>query len=178
MEKIIFDTETTGLLAPRAAPLSRQPYITEIYAVKIDENFNIISELESFIKIPIHVPDFITKITRIDDKMLENAPTFEEISDEIFNFFSTADEMIAHNLPFDKSMIKYQFKRANLPIVFPLKQTCTIQHSMSLEGRRLNLSALHEKLLGKPLVSAHRAKNDVFGLVRVYHKMLEMGLCE
>lgn len=175
-KKALFDTETTGLLKPKAAPLEVQPYITEIYAVMIDDDFNILDELNTFVNIPVPISANITKITGINDEMLENAPTFLELTQEIAEFFADADEMIAHNLPFDKSMLLYQFERAEKPIIFPPKQTCTIQKSMCLQGRRLSLSNLHQIMTGKPLLNAHRAKNDVHGLVRVYHKMLERGL--
>lgn len=177
-KKIIFDTETTGLLKPRAAPLEVQPYITEIYAVKIDEEFQILDELNTYVRIPVPVSKKITQITGITDEDLKDAPTFLKLTQEIAEFFADSTEMIAHNLPFDKSMLQYQFDRAKKTIVFPIKQTCTIQKSMCLEGRRLSLSNLHQKMTGKPLINAHRAKNDVHGLVRVYHKMLERGLCD
>lgn len=178
MKRIVFDTETTGLLKPRAAPLEVQPYITELFAVKIDEDFNILNEFQTFIKIPVPVSKKITQITGITDEMLSGAPTFAAIAKRIAEFFADADEMIAHNLPFDKSMIQYQFTRAKMNIIFPRKQTCTIQKSMCLEGRRLSLSNLHQKMTGKPLLNAHRAKNDVYGLVRIYFEMLKRGLCD
>jgi len=176
MKKIIFDTETTGLLAPKLAPLHRQPYMTEIYAVKVDNDFNILGEINQLIKVPVKVSKLITKLTGIDDKMLEDQPTFEDFALELKIFFEDADEMIAHNLPFDKSILQFQYDRAEMDINFPLKQTCTIQKSMSLTGRRMSLQNLHKKLLGQGFADAHRAKNDVMALVRVYHNMLGKGM--
>jgi len=75
-------------------------------------------------------------------------------------------------------MLQYQFDREEMDIKFPKIQTCTIQQSMSLRGHRLNLQKLHTILLGKGFDGAHRAKSDVMALVRCYHKMLEIGLCE
>lgn len=178
-EIIVFDTETTGLLKPSASGLEGQPYITEIYAVKIDENFKILNELESYINIPIDVPQFITDITGITSEKLADAPTFEELIPDLTNLFEGSTEMVAHNLAFDKAMLGNQLIRSNRKeFPFPEIETCTVQHSMSLEQRRISLTRLHELLLGKGFPDAHRAKSDVHALVRCYHKMRENGLCQ
>ena len=177
-EIIVFDTETTGLLKPSASGLEGQPYITEFYGVKIDENFEILDELESYINIPVPVPDFITKITGITSEQLQSAPTFEALIPRLTDFFTGSTEMVAHNLAFDKAMVGNQLIRAGCTeFPFPEIETCTVQHSMSLEQRRINLTRLHELLLGKGFKDAHRAKSDVHALVRCYHKMRENGLC-
>ncbi len=178
MKKIIFDTETTGLLAAKLAPLYKQPYMTEIYAVKVDEDFNILDTLSELISVPIPISKKITQITGISDDTLKGKPTFEQIWPKIYEFFNDADEMIAHNLAFDKGVIKYQFERIGQSIRFPVKQTCTVQKSMRISGRRQSLKKLHKYLTGKDFEGAHRAKNDVFALVRIYHEMLKRGMCD
>jgi len=175
----IFDTETTGLLKPRAAGIESQPYITEIYVVQIDEDFNIIKEVNSYINIPVPVPDFITRITGIKDSDLVGAPTFEELLPVLKDIFEGSTEMVAHNLSFDKSMVGNQVIRAGIKeFPFPKIETCTVIKSMCLEQRRISLTRLHELLLGKGFPNAHRAKSDVQALVRCYHQMRERGLCD
>ena len=171
---IVFDTETTGLLKPSPADITMQPYITEIYAVKLDEDFNILDEFESYIKIPVPVPDFITKITGISDATLRNAPLFEEIAENLKEFFEDATETVAHNHAFDKAMVLNQIIRAGYKFfAWPVTETCTVQATMAYEQRRLNLQRLHEILLGKGFKDAHRAKSDVHALVRIYHQLRE-----
>ena len=175
----IFDTETTGLLKPRAAGIQSQPYITEIYIVQVDEDFNILKELDSFIRIPVPVPEFITRITGIKDSDLVDAPTFEELLPCIKDIFEGSTEMVAHNLSFDKAMVGNQLVRAGeTDFPFPPKETCTVIKSMCLEQRRISLTRLHELLMGKGFKDAHRAKSDVMALVRCYHQMRERGLCD
>jgi DNA polymerase III epsilon subunit-like protein len=177
MKRIFLDTETTGLLKPSAAGLDAQPFITEIYMVKVDENYEVIEELDSFINIPIAVPDFITKITGITSGDLSNAPTWEEIAPEIDAFITDADETVAHNHQFDKAMILNQFIRAGYThFDWPASEICTVQHSMALEQRRINLQRLHELLLGRPFPDAHRAKSDVTALVRCHFAMAQRGM--
>ena len=180
MRKInIFDTETTGLLKPRAAGIQSQPYITEIYIVQVDEDFNILKELDTFIKIPVPVPEFITKITGIKDSDLADAPIFEDIIPDLIDIFEGTTEMVAHNVSFDKAMLGNQLVRAGVKeFPFPEIDTCTVIKSMSLEQRRVSLSRLHEILFGKGFKDAHRAKSDVHALVRCYHEMRERGLCD
>ena len=175
----IFDTETTGLLKPRAAGIKSQPYITEIYVVQIDEDFNVIKELDSYVNIPVPVPDFITSITGIKDSDLVDAPTFEQLLPELVDIFEDSTEMVAHNLSFDKAMVGNQCIRAGeTEFPFPPIETCTVIKSMPLEQRRINLTRLHEILLGNGFKDAHRAKSDVHALVRCYHAMRERGLCD
>jgi len=178
IERVIFDCETTGLLQPSAAGLDGQPHIISIYMVKLDGDFGIIDEFESYIKPPFSIPEFITKINGIDDDRVSTAPIFPEIAGEIAEFFNGATEMIAHNLAFDKAMVGNEVIRSGYTeFPWPEKETCTVQHSMSIEQRRISLTRLHEVLLGKPFKDVHTAKGDVHALVRCYHKMLELGMC-
>ena len=176
---IVFDTETTGLLKPRAAGIESQPYIIEFYGVALNEDFNILGEFETYVKPPIPIPDYITKITHIDDKMVADAPSFGEVAEDIFNLFDGSTEMVAHNLAYDKSVLGNELIRQGCKeFPFPEIETCTVQKSMSLEQRRISLSRLHELLLGKTFKDAHRAKVDVHALVRCYFEMRERGMCE
>jgi DNA polymerase III epsilon subunit-like protein len=173
--RILFDTETTGLLKPSASDSNMQPYITEICCVKIDDNFNLIDEIETYVKPPIPIPQEVSKITGIDDNTVRSAPTFEEIVPLLADFFVGTDHLIGHNLPFDRSMLVNELSRLDKQYMFPWPpyQWCTVEMSMNIEQRRLSLSKLHEYATGKPHEGAHRAKNDVYALVRCYHWLLE-----
>jgi len=173
--KLLFDTETTGLLKSDSNKIEEQPYIIEFYACKIDDDYNMIGEFESFIKPPIEVSKEIEKITGISNEMVKDAPTFSEVYQDLAGFFVGVDEMIAHNLPFDRSMVANELVRINKLINFPwpIKHTCTVEMSMGIEQRRINLNTLHNYATGKDIVGAHRAKTDVMALVRGYHWLME-----
>ena len=53
MITVIFDTETNGLIKPEASRMDQQPYITEIFCLKVEhvkgrtDKFKIIGEFES-----------------------------------------------------------------------------------------------------------------------------------
>lgn len=178
MEKIIFDTETTGLLKPSAQSLDEQPYIIEIHAVRLDDEFQLVDEFGSFVKPPIPISDEITKITGINDVMVKDAPTFAEVYQDLVDVFLGTTKMIAHNLPFDRSMLANELLREDLVLKFPWppQHLCTVEAAMPIEQRRINLSSLHQIATGKPHEGAHRAKEDVYALVRCYHYLVEKGL--
>ena len=175
MNKIVFDTETTGLLKPNLNELSAQPYITEIYCCKIDNDFKIIDEFESLVKPPIPISAEITKITGITDEKLKDAPSFIEIYDLLAEFFLDTYTLVAHNLPFDRDMVANELRRIDklLQFTWPPIHYCTVEKSMYIKGHRLTLGNLHKLATGNMPEKAHRAKDDVFSLIRCYHWLLE-----
>ena len=64
-------------------------------------------------------------------------------------------------------------KLINFP--WPKNHICTVEHSLHIKGYRLKLAQLHQELLGKGFENAHRAKNDVYALVRCFHALVERG---
>ena len=175
--KILFDTETTGLVGPSTLKLSQQPYITEIFCCKIDDNYELIEEFGSLVKPPIPIPELITKITGITDDTLKDAPSFSDIYPDLVKFFFGVDEIIAHNLTFDRDMLKHELMRMDKLLQFPWppKHTCAVEKSYHIEGHRLSLAKLHTKVCGAPHTGGHRAKEDVYALVRCYHWLCENG---
>ena len=175
MNIILFDTETTGLLKPEPASLNQQPYITEFYGCKVNEEFQLLEELESFVKPPIPIPEEVIRISKITDEMVKNAPIFPEFYAELARFFTGVDLVVAHNLPFDLGILNNELRRINKTLKFPWPRhhACTVEKSMHLRGHRLKLAQLHEIALGKSFKDAHRAKQDVHALVRCFHWLTE-----
>lgn len=179
--EVVFDTETTGLLNPSLSQLSAQPYIIDFYAARIErdgKDFTIVDVFETFIKPPIPIRDEITRITKIKQIDLENAPAFASVWQNIARLFKGADRVVAHNVGFDISMLANELMRIDKVLHFPwpAEHYCTVQKSMSIEQRRMSLTNLHIELLGEGFPDAHRAKTDVQALLRVYKAGLESGL--
>lgn len=180
MHRIIFDTETTGLIKPNVMGIENQPYITEIYLVKVDEDFNLIDEFGTYIKPPIPIPEFLQKKIGITDAMVAKAPTFAEVYDKLADFFLGAEELVAHNLAFDRSMLANELVRIEKVLKFPWpkKHTCTVEKSLSIQQRRITLTNLHKEAFGKEFADAHSAKADVYALTRCFHWLHENGYCD
>jgi len=179
MSIIFLDFETTGLLRAQASNLDDQPKAIEFYGLRLDDNLEFISEFETFIFPSVKIPEHITKLTGIDDKMVEAAPSFPFVYDKICDLFLGAKTVVAHNAPFDMGIMWVELSRMDKEFNFPWppERICTVEKSYSIKNRRLKLSDLHEMMTGeKHKEGAHRAKHDVFALVRCYKGLKERGL--
>lgn len=175
---IILDTETTGLIKPTLTDTNMQPFITELYCCKVTTDFQFISEFNHLIKPPIPIPELITKITGIDDAMLENKPSFIEVYDELADFFLGETIVVAHNAPFDIGMLYWELFRQDLEKKFPWPKhhICTVEKSFGIKNKRIKLRDLHEMATGKlHEEGAHRAKEDVMALVRSFKWLVKEG---
>lgn len=175
MEIVIFDTETTGLLLPDNAPLEQQPKIIEFYGVRINEEFSILNEVETFINPGEPITPEITRITGIKDSDVAGAPVFNEVADQIFELFNGCDLSVAHNIAFDNGMLENEFQRIGKQRCQVKKDLCTVEQMTSQLGYRISLGAMYNKFFQKAF-KAHRAKNDVQALVRCFHHMTETGV--
>lgn len=170
MYTIIYDTETTGLLKAEGTELILQPHIIEFYGIKIDNDNNIVKEYETFIKPPIPIPDFITKINRIDNQMVKDAPTFVEVYKPLVSMFFNCHTVVAHNLSFDEGMLITELKRIGKEYHFPYPpiKFCTVEQSMHIKGYRLKNNELYKLATGKDIEGAHIARNDVLATFESY----------
>lgn len=177
MKLHIFDTETTGLLKPNAVSVKEQPHIIEYYGCVIDEDFNMISEFETFIKPPVPISDEITRITKITNDMVANAPVFADVYDDLCDSYLGCNALVAHNASFDVSMLANELIRLDKLIHFPWPKNhiCTVEKSYNIRGHRLSLEKLHIMAEGHGITGAHRAKTDVHALVRCFHWLTEEG---
>jgi DNA polymerase III alpha subunit (gram-positive type) len=84
MKAFLFDTETTGLISNHTIKLDMQPEIIEFYGCLADiEEGEIIQEIDLLIKPKKIIEDDITKITGLTQEMIENSPSFAEVSEVI-----------------------------------------------------------------------------------------------
>jgi len=180
---IVFDNETTGLLKPSLTDISEQPYITEICCVKInfDQNsgeYDFVDEMETLVKPGMPIPEDLEEKIGITNEMVEGAPPFIEIYDHLCDFFLGEQTFVAHNLSFDAGCVKYELMRHGLEFKFPWPKNwlCTVEATRHLENKRLRLGYLHELATGKQLEGWHRAKNDVYGLIRILNWMVDQKI--
>src|SRR4051812_13401187 len=97
----LFDTETSGLIDNHTVPLKKQPSIIEFYGCSVNlETGEILNELHHLIKPPQPITDEIAGITHITNEMLENAPPFADVSNDILNALATGGRPMAHNASF------------------------------------------------------------------------------
>lgn len=170
---LLFDCETSGLTKPSVAPLEKQPHIIELCALLLDGDKEVSCQTW-FFKPPQPISKEITAITGITNAMLEDAPAFADMHDEVLKAFTSADEFVAHNLSFDKRMIDSEFARCGT-IMHWKRLICTVEQTENLKGFRLSLGALHEMLFGEKMENAHRAENDVRAMARCFLELRKRG---
>lgn len=178
MQVVIFDTETTGLIANTSMPLGQQPYITELYAGTYDlaTGEMIGPELEFLCRVPVKLDAKVVQLTGIDDDLLAPEQPFLRYHEQTRDFFNEAPGILAHNLWFDTHMVDIELERlGTAPVKWPKLQIDTVIESMWYQSKRLKMSDLHLHLFGEKFKEAHRAKPDVEATARVATEMFKRG---
>lgn len=165
---VVFDTETTGLTLHPNAPIAKQPKIIELGAALVDRNGQVVETLSQLVHPGEAITDEITKITGITNADLVGAPVFGSTLPQLRHIFSQAFAVFAHNLPFDKTMLRNDLARVDcLDFPWPEQEYCTVGIHKEQWGRNPKLIELYAWAIGKPLPQTHRALDDVMALVEV-----------
>lgn len=147
----VLDVETTGL-----SPFSNS--IIEIGIVKVKDG-KIIDSFSSFINPCRFIPPFITQLTGISNRDVDEAPMWDDIYKDILNFIDNTI-VTGHNLSFDYGFLSKEFQRVGLDYFKP-HQLCTLRIAKrilpELKSRSLGNLAHH---LGLKNADAHRALSD------------------
>jgi len=175
---IFFDTETTGLIKPDVLTMDLQPFITEIYMVKLTDDLEFVDEIDTLIKPPIPISEEITKITGISDETVKDAQPFISIYPRLVEVCLGEESIVAHNAEFDCGVLRYELARCGYEFQFPWppNRICTVEKSFPIKNKRLRLKQLHELATGREHEGQHRAKADVHALLNVYVYLKELGL--
>ena len=165
MNYAIVDIETTGGHASANG-------ITEI-AVYIHNGERVVKHFETLINPQQLIPKFITSLTGIDNGMVADAPTFDEVADVLFELLN-GNIFIAHNVNFDYSFVKHQLKQCGYDLT--AKKLCTVRL-----GRKV-FPGLPSYSLGNlcrslkiNIENRHRAGGDAKATVKLFEYMLANG---
>ncbi|MCX7611856.1 MAG: exonuclease domain-containing protein [Ignavibacterium sp.] len=159
----VVDVETTGLSAYKER-------VIEIALVKV-QNLRIVEKFSTLINPQKPIPLLITSITGISDEDVEDAPIFYQVKDKILEMFYES-VVVAHNLPFDLSFLKNEFKIIGEEFN-PENSICTLKLS-----RRI-FSGLRSKSLGSVAdflkiknQNSHRALGDAETTAKILIKII------
>lgn len=158
---VVFDIETTGLEATKCE-------IIEIGAVKLHKG-KITETFETLIKPNSSIPDEITELTGIDDKMVANAPNLRQVMPDFYKFcYGTT--IMAYNIDFDYKFISIHGKK--LGYIFDNKQidVLYLARAFVVGLKNFKLSTVCKKL-GVSLENAHRAVHDAMATAEVVIKL-------
>lgn len=144
------DIETTGLGVMRDR-------IIEIGILRVEDN-KLVKTFQSLINPQGYVSPFSFELTGISQKELDAAPTFYEVMEDIADILQDC-VFVAHNVRFDYSFVRNEFKRYEKS--YSSRHFCTVKLSQRLypTARKHNLDALVERL-GISCERRHRAFDD------------------
>ncbi|TDE16356.1 3'-5' exonuclease [Dyadobacter psychrotolerans] len=158
----IVDIETTG-----GGGAAR---ITEIAVFRHDGN-QIVDFFHSLVNPGIYIPPFITRLTGIDNAMVQDSPTFYDIQDSVRALTKDA-WFVAHNAKFDYGFIKREF--GAMEEYYQRDTLCTVQLSRKIFPgyKSYSLGNLCESL--EILVeNRHRAHGDAAATVKLFELLLQ-----
>jgi DNA polymerase III epsilon subunit family exonuclease len=165
---VVLDLETTGAKAPPCR-------ITEIGAFKVSKG-EITDEFHSLVNPQTPIPEFITQLTGISDRMVQGAPIFSEVARSFLEFVDDS-VVVAHNAQFDLRFVNHEIGLIEPDHRLGNPHLCTVQISRRLvhgvENHRLNTLANHFSV---PLLNHHRAKDDAFATAKIFVNLLDMLL--
>src|SRR5690348_8119338 len=105
MQALAFvDLETTGATATRDR-------ITEIGIIEVDDDG--VRQWSQLVNPETPIPAFIQSLTGITNDMVQDAPTFDTMAQDVFERLS-GRIFIAHNARFDYGFLKNEFRRSGI----------------------------------------------------------------
>ena len=120
---VVFDLETTGFSPIHDA-------IIEIGAVKVSKG-KISDHYSVFVNPQRPIPLRITELTSIDDSMVADAKSIEEILPEFLSFCEGCS-LVAHNAEFDVSFIEENAKRQGFETDFTERRTQEVSNCKTI----------------------------------------------
>jgi DNA polymerase III subunit epsilon len=159
----IVDIETTGGYAANHR-------ITEL-AIYHHDGTRITNHFHTLLNPGIKIPYFITGLTGITSQMVEDAPRFEDIADEIASWLK--DKIfVAHNAHFDFSFLKKELEATG--INWQPKKLCTVRLSRKIIPglESYSLGRLAESL-GIEIPDRHRANGDALATAKIFSLLLQ-----
>lgn len=157
------DIETTGGHASACG-------ITDI-AIVITDGKNVLERYETLVNPMRHIPRSIESLTGISNEMVEDAPLFGEIAEDVYRLLHNR-VFVAHNVNFDYSFVRYALEQHGLVLKVP--KLCTVRISRKVHPGlpSYSLGRLCQSL-DIPLYNRHRAGGDADATVLLFMKMLE-----
>ncbi|MBN2261941.1 MAG: 3'-5' exonuclease [Prolixibacteraceae bacterium] len=159
----IVDIETTG-------GSHKTGKITEI-AIYIHNGEKIIDSFVSLINPECFIPEYITRLTGIDNQMVAASPKFYELAKKIVEI--TENKIfVAHNVNFDYNFIQKEFKE--LGYEYSRQKLCTVKLSRKyLPGfRSYSLGKLCDEL-NIEIKGRHRAGGDAYATAKLFELIMQ-----
>ncbi len=160
---VVVDVETTGLKP-------RQHRVIDVALIRVSAGTDPLI-WTSLIDPGRRIPDYIRKLTGIDDAMVRGAPEFRSVGPTIQDIMGDLP-VVGHNVEFDLGFLNAELARCGLPrLVNVAIDTLPLADDLLPGARRLGLQDVVREL-GLPAGRAHRALSDAEMTLAVYHSLL------
>jgi DNA polymerase III epsilon subunit family exonuclease len=166
---VVLDLETSGG-APHLGAA-----ITEIGAVKV-QGGEVLDTFSTLINPRHPIPAFITELTGIDDGLVCDAPSIEDVLPDLFHFLGDESTVfVAQNAPFDLSFLKFAARAHGhqWPNFRVLDTAILARRALTRdEAPNCKLGTLAQ-IFGTEVTPNHRALDDAKATVDVLHGLFE-----
>ena len=161
----VVDIETTGLS-------KHYHQITEIAAARL-RNGKITKTFQSLVNPETKIPDFITRLTGIDNEMVKGAPVIKDVMPKFQNFLGE-NVLVAHCATFDYGFLDTKLRK-HYDIGLDNDRLCTrkLANRIIPDLKRKRLTDLCQYFNIKN-TQAHRAMSDVNATAEVFTNMLDL----
>ncbi|MFN8277390.1 MAG: exonuclease domain-containing protein [Chitinophagales bacterium] len=159
----IIDVETTG-----GSPAIDR--IIEI-AIVIFDGEKVTNQFTTLLNPKRSIDKYVTQLTGITDKMVKNAPLFADVANTIFDM-TNGCIFVAHNVKFDYSLVRSEFKRINIDFVRKRVDTVTLAQKVLPGFSSYSLGTLCDSL-GIVVENRHRALGDAEATVKLFDLILK-----
>ncbi len=163
---VVFDSETTGLNPAKDE-------VVQLGAVRIVNGKIIHSEIFNALVNPgMPIPPGSTKVHRITDKMVADAPRFPPVRAD-FHAFAKDAVIVAHNAPFDMAFLHRYAKQTGLHFENPILDTVHLSAIVFGGSAEHTLDALCARLeVEVPVALRHTALGDAMATAEAFVAML------
>jgi len=182
--KLVFDTETTGLIK-KGVPLSdpSQPRCVQLGAILFEDEGAVLAELNLIIRPDgWTVPQVCVDVHGITTEKAQRCGVPIAFALSVFNQLSIlADTMVAHNFDYDDQVLRGEFERLGKTPEFTKKANfCTMKAATdivripSARGFKYpRLQETHKFLFGEEFEGAHDAMADVRACKRTFLELVK-----
>jgi len=91
----------------------KQPYMTQLSFVILDDKYNIVFYYDEFLKIPenVEISAFVTNLTGITKEKCNNGVEPIEALKIFVTWFLKCEKIVAHNIQFDRTIVRIEITR-------------------------------------------------------------------
>lgn len=159
------DVETTGLYPLLGDKIIEIAMLKYEKGAQIDFFHSLINPLRT-------LPEEATKINKINEELIKNAPSFDSLAEKILEFISDSI-IVAHNASFDLSFLSVEFAKCGILFKnWKAIDTLKIANDIFM-GQRNKLESVMKRYNLSSNGELHRALNDTEILKNIFFELIE-----